>query len=360
MPMFEVPFAYIAMTVAQGKRKVAPRTLASSVMIDVPAVSDEEAPLVLRWHRYRHRHAGNPADGGGHPPFDYRRFDGDLFTPVFYEYVGRPDHHVTLDEAIEAVSRGYRGKHNPLFAGEEFHRFPDDVRLRAEDLAGIAAIRESDEDKIAAAIREQASDLVSVDGRLFRRDPDSEPVYDLSRGYLDTKRLGSIKPEKRDIRTLFRVDQIAEVLDLAGALDEDAARGRAEVDLDDPATYRGRFREFVEIFDPSCLRYRADQGPALLAYAAEIVRHDRDKIGDAPVETMIAYAGLRDVVKAEAGASAVCGMLEAYAGTLPARDADLIVYLGPSDREEILRETEAFRMSPVRDAQPTVQEGPRP
>ena len=73
-----------------------------------------------------------------------------------------------------------------------------------------------------------------------------------------------------------------------------------------------------------------------------------------------AMAEIRDVVKAKAGASEVCGMLEAYADTLPARDADLIVYLGPSDREEILRETEAFRMSPVRDAEPAVQEGPRP
>jgi hypothetical protein len=360
MPMFEVPFAYIAMTVAHGKRKIAPRTLVSSVMIDVPAVSDADAPLVLRWHRYRHRHAGNPADAGGHPPFDYRRFDGDLFTPVFYEYSGRPDHHVTLDEAIEAVSQGYRGRHNPLFAGEEFHRFPDDLRLRAEDLAGIAAIRESDEDKIAAAIREQASDLVSVDGQLFRRDPDSEPVYDLSHGYVRTKRLDSIKPEKRDIRTLFRVDQIAEVLDLAGLLDEDAARGRAEVDLDNPATYRGRFREFVEIFDPSCLRYRADQGPTLLAYAAQVVRYDKDKIGDAPVEAMIAYAGLRDVVKAEAGATAVCGMLEAYADTLPERDDDLVAHFGGSDRDQILRETAAFRISPVGDAEPTMQQGPRP
>ena len=360
MPMFEVPYAYIAMTVAQGKRKQVPRTLMSSVMVDVPSVSGEDAPLVLRWHRYRHRHAGFPADGWSHPPFDYRRFDGDLFTPVFYQYSGRPDHHVTLEEAIAAASQGCQGRHNPLFAGEEFHRFSNDRLLRAEDLAGIAAIRESDEDKIAAAIREQASDLVSVDGQLFRRDPDSEPVYDLGHGYLDTKRLGSIKPEKRDIRTLFRVDQIAEVLDLAAALDQEAARGRPEIDLDDPATYRGRFREFVEVFDPSCLRYRADQGPALLAYAAQIVRHDRDKIGDAPVETMVAYAGLRDVVKAKAGASEVCGMLEAYADTLPARDADLIVYLGPSDREEILREPEAFRMSPVRDAEPAVQEGPRP
>lgn len=198
----------------------------SSVMIDVPSVSGEEAPLVLRWHRYKNRHAGFPADGWSHPPFDYRRFDGDLFTPVFYQYSGRADHHVTLEEAIEAVTQGYSGRHNPLFAGEEFHRFPDDLRLRAEDLAGIARIRESDEDKIAAAIRGQASDLVSVDGQLFRRDPDSEPVYDLGHGYLDTKRLGSIKPEKRDIRTLFRVDQIAEVLDLAGALDQEAARGR--------------------------------------------------------------------------------------------------------------------------------------
>lgn len=353
MPMFEVPFAYKAMVVPEGKRKPIERTFTSSLMVDIPAVSADEAPLVLRWHRYRWRR-----DDGGHPPFDYRRYGDDLFTPVFYQYSGRPDHHVTLDEAIATVPEGYRSRMNPLFAGQETFRVPKELRMRAEEAASLN-IRSTDEAEVAAEIRALASGLVAVDGLLFRRIEGGEPIYDLSRGFVDVKEVGRTKPEERDIRTHFRADQVAEVLEFLRMVDPDEYAQGPEFDLDDPETYRGRFREFVEVLDPSCLRYRADQAPKLLDYAGKVVAHARKEIGDGPVEAMIAYAALRDAMKAEAGPSEVCGLLEAYAETLPDRDG-MHAHFGGGDRDQIIRETETYRMSPIPENEPPSFEGPRP
>lgn len=353
MPMFEVPFAYGAKIVPQGKRKPVDRTFTSSVMVDIPAVSADEAPLVLRWHRYRWN------DGSeGHPPFDYRRYGADLFTPVFSVYSGRPDHHVTLDESIANVPKGYRAATNPLFAGQEACRVPVELRMRIEDLDG-GTVRSTEEAQTAAEIRALASDLVAVDGLLFERARDAEPIYDLSRGYLDVKRLGRIDPKDRDVRTHFRADQVAEVLEFLRMLGPEDFEQGPEIDLDDVETYRRHFREFVEVFDPSCLRYRPDQGPRLLDYARKVVEYARKAIGDGPVEAMIAYAGLRDGMKAEAGAPEICGLLEAYAETLPDGNG-MHAYFGGGDRDQILRETEAYRMSPIHEPEPPQLGGPRP
>jgi hypothetical protein len=352
--MFEIPFLYQAKIVPQGKRKPLDRTFASSVMVEIPSVAADEAPLVLRWHRERW-----DRNGWHHPPHDYRQYEGaDLFKPVFYEYSGRPDHHVTLEEAVAAAADGYRGRMNPLFAGSEAHRLQSEPRMRLEDLVG-AAVRSSEEGEVAATVRALASDLVAVNGLLFRRAEGGEPIYDLSRGFVDVKELGRTKPEDRDIRTHFRADQIAEVLEFRRLVDpEDFAQG-AEIDLDDPATYRMHLSQFIEVFDTSCLRYRADQGPKLLDYAKKVVAYARKEIGDGPVEAMIAYAALRDGMKAEAGAPEICGLLEAYAETLPDRDG-IHAYFGGGDRDQILRETEIYRMSPTPDDQRPALEGPRP
>ncbi|GJD87697.1 hypothetical protein BHAOGJBA_1202 [Methylobacterium hispanicum] len=351
MPMFEVPFAYTAQTVALGKRKLVPTTLMSSVMVEVASVSAEEAPLVLRWHRYNWGREDELQ-----PPFDYRLHGGDLFLPVYYEYSGRPDHHVDLSEAVAAAGQGYRGKFNPLAAGEEFHRIPADARRRARDVDGIMTIRSSDEDEIAARIRGKAADLIAVDGLLFRRTQDAEPIYDLSNGHLKTVKLGSVKPDHRDVRTHFRVDQIPEVLEVLGAF-EGQDEGSAEIDLDDPATYRGRFREFVEVFDAGVLRYQPDQGPKLLAYAASLVAREKDGIADAPVATMVAYAAVRDAVKAGVAADEICSLLEHYAEVLAAGAAAD----GPHWRQrQIVAETTTYRMSPINEREPAADAGPRP
>lgn len=353
MPVFDVPFAYQAKVVPQGKRKPIDRTFTSSVMVEIPSIGADEAPLMLRWHRQSW-----DRNGWVHPPHDYRQFGDDLFKPVFYEYSGRPDHHVSLDEAIAAVPAGYRSKMNPLFAGTEACRVPAELRMRAEDLVGFA-VRSTDEAEVAARIRALAADLVAVDGLLFRRARDGEPIYDLSRGYVDIKELDRTKPEERDIRTHFRADQVAEVLEFRRLVDPEDFAEAAEIDLDDPATYRMHFGQFIEVFDPSCLRYRADQGPKLLDYAGKVVASAKKEIGDAPVEAMIAYARLRDAMKVGAGAPEVCGLLEAYADTLP--DAEgMHAYFGGGDRDQIVRETEIYRMSPMHEPEPPHLGGPRP
>lgn len=349
MPMFEIPFAYEAMTVEKGKRKLHSTTLMSSVLVEVAAVAAEEAPLVLRWHRY---HWGRGSEA--HPPYDYRLHGGQLFTPVYYEYSGKPDHHVTLTEAVEAAGEGYTGRKNPLHAGREFFRIPEDARRRAHDVEATMSIRSSNEAEIAARIRANAADLVAVDGLLFRRTHDAEPIYDLSNGYLVTRKLGSVKPENRDIRTHFRVDQVPEVLDLLTSLEGEVT---PEIDLDNPETYRGLFREFVEVFDAGVLAYRPDQGPKLLAYASHLVEGEKSRIGDAPVATMVAYAAVRDAMNAGAAAPEICTLLEAYADTLVANAGND----DPHWRHgQIVLETSAFRMSPIQEKEPATTAGPRP
>lgn len=353
MPVFDIPFVYQAKVVPQGKRKSVDRSFASSVLVEIPSVAADEAPLMLRWHRQSW--GGNDWT---HPPHDYRQFDDALFKPVFYEYSGRPDHHVSLDEAIAAVPQGYRSRMNPLFAGTEAAHVPAEMRMRAEDLAGFA-VRSTDEAEVAAKIRALASDLVAVDGLLFRRAHGGEPIYDLSRGYVDIKELDRTKPEDRDIRTHFRADQIAEVLEFRRLVDPEDFAEAAEIDLDDPATYRMHLGQFIEVFDASCLRYRADQGPKLLDYAGKVVASARKEIGDAPVEAMIAYARLRDGMKAGVGAPEACGLLEAYADTLPDGNG-MHAYFGGGDRDQIIRETGIYRMSPTPETEPPSLEGPRP
>ncbi len=256
MPMFEVPYAYIAMTVAQGKRKVAPRTLM--------VLRDDRRAVGLRrggaaracvGHRYKHSHAGFPADGWSHPPFDYRRFDGDCSprsstsTPVARIITSR------LRRRSRRSRRDTAAGATPCSPARS-SRFPDDLRLRAEGPRGHRG-----HPRERRGQDRRGHPRAGIRSRLGGR-----PALQAGPGFGARLRprprlpgheeAGSIKLEKRDIRTLFRVDQIAEVLDLAGALDQEAPRGRPRSISDDPATYRGRFREFVEVFDPSCLRYR--------------------------------------------------------------------------------------------------------
>jgi hypothetical protein len=362
----EVPFHYAAVVVPKGKRKAVEVHLASSVAVDVAGATAEEAPVVLRWHRR------TKGDAEGHPPIDYRRSGDSLFTPVFLSHAREPDKPCRFDEMLEAVREGGSGQDNPLFAGEcsGFHRRPEDPRT-AEDLPG-AVFRSTQEQAAAAEIRALAADLLVVDGLLFRRARNAEPIYELHpfswydrvQGrqvrscYVNTKTLGATAPAERDVRTHFRVDQIAEVLSAAeshGATDDGW-------DHDDPATYARVISEPVEILDPSALVYRPDQAPALLRFADGIVKYDKDAIAEATRGQMLAYADLRDALKEGACADRVCDLLEAYAAALtPKRENDEFWFQHVADRRaEIAAEIETYRLAPLPETPAPAIEGPKP
>ncbi|GJD87698.1 hypothetical protein BHAOGJBA_1203 [Methylobacterium hispanicum] len=362
----EVPFVYEASVTPRGKRKPVDLHLGSSVVVDVAGVTAEQAPVVLRWHR-------RSADGDeGRPPIEYRRSGDALFTPVFVSHAREPDRPVAFDEMVEAARAGHSGRDNPLFAGEGYgyRSRPDDPKT-AEDLPG-AAFHSSQEQAVAAEIREKAAGLLVVDGLVFRRARDAEPIYELhpytwydrAQGhqmrscYVDTKVLGAIAPADRDVRRHFRVDQIAEVLSAAqahGAVD-------AGWDHDDPKTYSQVVAEPVEILDPSALAYRPDQGPAFLKFAAQILESDKGDIAGAPRGQMIAYADLRDAMRGGARAGKVCDLLQAYAATLaPKREDDGFWAEHVAERKaDIATEIETFRLAPIPEEPAPAVEGLKP
>ena len=363
--ILEVPFAYAVDVVPKGKRKPIGMSLMSSVMVDVAVVAGGDAPVVLRWHR-----PGEVGEGEANPPIEYRRVGDDvLFVPVFATHAREPDRPVGLDEMIESAKHGLPGRTNPLFAGEEFgyHR----PNGREADFPG-AAFSSSKEAEVAAEIRANAADLVVVDGAVFRRAKDAEPVYELHHFnwydraagehrhscYVKTRTIGSIPETERDVRKHFRADQISEVLSAAEA-------GGADIegwDPDLPETYLRAIQERVEILDATALAYRPDQGPQLLAFAAAQVSRDKDEIAEAPREQMLAYADLRDGLKAGAGADAVCGLLEAYAASMQPRSGnDEFWRRVVADRKaDIAEEIATYRLAPLPEPSVAISGGPRP
>lgn len=359
----EVPYAYSVDVVPKGKRKPIEMDLMSSVAVEVSIVPGEEAPVVLRWHR-----SGRSGDDAN-PPIDYRRVGDALFVPVFESHAREPDRQVGLDEMIQNVGDGRAYASNPLFAGEEFGF--GEKRAVAADFPG-AAFSNSKEDAVAAAIRRRAADLVSIDGAVFIRAENAEPIYELQhhhwydRGagversscYVNTRELGSIEPAERDLRKHFRVDQLAEVLSAAEA-------GGASIegwDTDRPETFRRALKEHVEVVDPTALVYRPDQGPQLLAFAKGQVLRDKDEIADAPREQMMAYADLRDALKADLAADGVCSLLEAYAAVMrPKRDGDDFWERIVAERQaDIAEEIATFRLAPLPEPALASPGGPRP
>jgi hypothetical protein len=360
-----VPFAYSVDVVPKGKRKPIDMTLMSSVVVDVPIVPADEAPVVLRWHR--------PGDAGsedGNPAVEYRRVGVDaFFVPVFDTHAREPDRQIGLDEMIENAGDGRCHRANPLFAGEDFsYHKANGVEA---DFPG-AAFSNSKEEEVAAEIRVKAADLMSVDGMIFRRAMDAEPVYELhpfgwydraageqrQSCYVKTRRIGSIPAAERDVRKHFRVDQLSEVLGAAEAEGADIAGW----DPDRPETFRRAIQEPVEVLDPTALAYRPDQGPQLLAFAQGQVSRDKDEIGDAPREQMMAYADLRDALKAGLAADGICGLLEAYAASMRPRSGnDEFWTRVVADRQaDIAEEVATFRLAPLPEPAPPAVQGPRP
>lgn len=358
-----VPFAYSVDVVPKGKRKPIDMTLMSSVVVDIAVVTAEDAPVVLRWHR-----PGDVGSDDANPPIDYRRVGDDaFFVPIFDTHAREPDRQIGLDEMIGNAGDGRCHRANPLFAGEDYSYHK--ARGVADDFPG-AAFSNSKEDEVAAEIRAKAADLVSVDGLIFRRARDAEPVYELhpfgwydrAAGehrhscYVKTKRIGSIPEAERDVRKHFRVDQLSEVLGAAEAEGVDIAGW----DPDRPDTFRRAIQEHVEVLDPTALVYRPDQGPQLLAFAQGQIVRDKDEIADAPREQMMAYADLRDALKAELAADGICGLLEAYAAAMrPRYDDDEFWTRVVTDRQaDIAEEVATFRLAPL--PEPVVAGGPRP
>lgn len=361
--MVEVAFAYEVDVVPKGKRKPIPMHLMSSVVVDVATATDAEAPVALRWHR-----PGERATERANPPIDYRRFGDALFVPIFSISANEPDRPVGFDEMAKTAQHGYRCASNPLFAGEEFGYRRSEGR--EADYPG-AAFRNSKESQVAATIREVATGLVCVDGAMFRRAGDEEPIYELhpfswpdreqgvrrSSCYVKTTTLGCIPVEMRDIRKHFRVDQVAEVLSAAEA---DGARIEGW-DPERPETFIDAISEYVEVFDETALAYRPDQSLQLLKFAKQTLSRDKEDVAEASRAQMLAYADLRDALREEMPASVVCDRLEAYAAVLVPKYAadDFWVRHLEERKADIATEIETFRLAPL--PEPVAPSGaPRP
>jgi hypothetical protein len=361
--MVEVAFAYEVDVVPKGKRKPIPMHLMSSVVVDVAMATDAEAPVALRWHR-----PGERATERANPPIDYRRFGDALYVPIFSTSANDPDRPVGFDDMVKTAQHGYRCASNPLFAGEEFGYRRSDGR--EADYPG-AAFRNSKEEQVAATIRGIAAGLVCVDGALFRRAEDEEPIYELhtfgwydheqgrqrNSCYVKTTTLGRIPVEMRDIRKHFRVDQVAEVLSAA-----EAEGARIEGwDPERPETFLDAISEYVEVFHEAALAYRPDQSLQLLKFAKQTLSRDKEDIAEASRTQMLAYADLRDALREEAPASKVCDLLEAYAAVLVPKyaDDDFWVRHLEERKADIAMEIETFRLAPL--PEPTIPAGaPRP
>lgn len=361
--MVEVPFAYEVDVIPKGKRKPITKYLMSSVMVDVAAATDAEAPVVLRWHR-----PGERATERANPPIDYRRFGDALYVPIFQTHAREPDRPVGFDEMVETAQHGYCSASNPLFAGVEYGRYRSDGR--EADYPG-ATFRNSKESEVAAAVRENAAGLVCIDGTMFRRAGDEEPIYELhpfgwydreqgvqrNSCYVNTRTLSHFPPETRDIRKHFRVDQLPELLSAAEA----AGAGIEGWDPERPETFAAAVSQYVEVFDATALRYRPDQGPQLLKFAKQQLSRDKEDVAEASRAQMLAYADLRDAIREDAPASVVCDRLEAYAAVLVPKYADDDWWFRHLEerKADIAHEIETFRLAPL--PEPAIPSGaPRP
>jgi hypothetical protein len=349
MPIVEVPFSFQVEGAPKGKRKIEKYSFAGKVVVQVAAPSGEEAPVVLRRHNPEgeDRHGRLPPIG----PLDLRLHDGRLFEPVIVHYGGDPGRPLAVDEMLGAVRNGIGGGDNPLYDGTAglFRKSPlaeDDATRRT------MKIDRSEEEEATAEIVRKAQDLILVDGVVYRHRPGLEPIYEIQPdadwhegevrliGTVATRAAADFagKPEEIDVRRHFRVDQLSEALLACAA----ANQLFTDWDDEDPRTFAKVLPGWVEVLDPTVLAFRPDQGPKLLKTAHELVANHGLGLAEKPVGFMIAYAGLRDALQANATAADAAALMREFAlqlGRVEGPDSGRV--------RNIVGDVETFELAPT-------------
>lgn len=348
MPIVEVPFVFKVEGAPKGKRKIDKYAFAGRVAVQLAEPSAEEAPVVLRRHNPDAGAEGRRTPTG---PLDLRLHEDRLFEPFIVHFAGAPGRPLAVDEMLVAVRNGAGGGDNPLYDGTE-RLFWKNPLSEDDEIRRTMKIDRSWEEEATAEIVRKARDLILVDGVVYRHRAGLEPIYEI-RPNADwhegqVRFIGTVatvaasdfagKLDEIDVRRHFRVDQLSEALMACSAANELFT----DWDDEDPRTFAAVLPGWVEVFDPTVLAFRPDQGPKLLKTARQLVADHGDRLATKPVGFMIAYAGLRDALRDDASAVVAAPLMRAFAeqlGRIEGPDASKVRF--------IVGEVETFELAPT-------------
>lgn len=207
------------------------------------------------------------------------------------------------------------------------------------DQASYATVERSDVAACRAVVARNAAKLACVEGAIWLRS--AEPLYVVGhRTYEDAMaghstawvEIDDSGSAIKDIGKHFRVDDLVDVLS--------AILPCGNWDPEDPTTFADRFHNIVEVLDPTVLRHRYDQFPAMERDIRRTVRSVGQDLSDLPTPAIVEWTQVRDLLlsrpSGQALADAACRLAEALAAA------------GVGDNADLLREAaELWRLSPV-------------
>lgn len=296
--LFEVPFTYDLKFVPAGKRKPHDHTILDSAQIAVPAVTDAEAPVALRWKpNFRH------SDWRSETPLDHRWWHGRIWRPFSRTASREESVLLSVDDAKSIIAE--HGYANPFRTGLEHYRIRDTKPL--SDLQGGKIVTPHEKDRAGKIddLTRRAADLLVVEGIIY--EPTEEPVYKIgSSGYssrrdfpdepwlhVETVPWSSVGPNDPPDR-IFRVDRKDDVLALLAETEErHGARGRSPEELN--RWLEKAFWGPVEVLMPEVLRFVRDLGPRQDMLIGHVLGHMAGELAGATVPYFTAYAALRDM-----------------------------------------------------------------
>ena len=334
----DVPFIYERMAREPGKRKYVPMKLRASTSVRLREIGADAFPVAITFVQR------DLALGAYRHETSIRMLDDSLYVPLL-GYPGGAAH-ATAEAMCAHIAKGCRSDlSRGLPQYEASWRDP-------KDEASLQLDPESpgDRERLAATVAANAAATLVCDGALWRR-MDDEPLLVATPGdrfnpptvdWKWSKHLRSQGP--LDCERHFRLDQMAEAL-LALNVD-------VEFDLDAPETFYDHVPVLPRIEIPEAIRYRHDQGPALVASATKARQSLQSDLDSLPTEALIAWANLRD--------SIVEGAVPVEVAFAFANYADAIERTGLAEPvASWRREIAKWEASPLVEVEPQ-QTGPRP
>jgi hypothetical protein len=336
----EVPFVYERRAREPGKRKYVPMKLRSVASVRLGEIARDAFPVAIAMDRW------DAAAGAYRHDAQYRVHDGALHVALLGYGPARHTPQATLEAMLAHIAKGCRTdlsrglpQHEPTFRDPAveatLHLDPDDP---------------GDRDELAAEIARNAAATLVCEGALWRRIHDEPllvaiPADRVNGPMLDVRFRSTLMARgPLDCARHFRVDQLAEGL-LALGID-------ADFDLDAPETFAAYVPILPRIEMPEMVRYRHDQGPALVAAAKRAKEALQSELHAMPTPVLVAWAALRDDLEVGADPSHVAESFARFTDAVGVADLDEEV---PDWRVEI----EKWRNSPHVETDAR-HEGPRP